>query len=75
MQAKPEETANTTPNLTAQEVADRLRIHWRTVHNAILRGELDAIQLDGSAGYRISEAAVQAWLEKRRARPAVSEAS
>jgi excisionase family DNA binding protein len=52
--------------LTVDEVARQLGVHPDTVRNWIKSGELAAIDLGGRAGYRISEADLSAFLQKRR---------
>jgi len=69
MPANSEATTPRAEFMTPEEVASRLGLHERTVRRAINRGELEAVEFDGSGGYRISEAAFQAWLVRRRARP------
>ena len=52
--------------LTVDEVARRLTVHPETVRNWIKSRELVAIDLGGRAGYRISEADLADFLQKRR---------
>lgn len=51
---------------TVDEVAAQLSVHPETVRNWIKTGQLIAINLGGSAGYRISEADLADFLRKRR---------
>lgn len=69
MLPSPDQTAPPTEYLTTGQVAKRLGLHERTIRRAIGRGELAAIEFGSSAGYRITEEALAAWLESRRARP------
>jgi excisionase family DNA binding protein len=50
---------------TVDEVAKRLAVHPDTVRNWIKSGELDAFDLGGRAGYRISQAQLDEFLRKR----------
>lgn len=54
---------------TVQEVADQLNVHPDTVRQWIRSGELEAIDLGGRAGFRISESALQKFIHERRVRP------
>jgi excisionase family DNA binding protein len=54
---------------TVEEVATQLRVHPETVRNWIKTGQLAAINLGGSAGYRISESDLADFLRKRRGAP------
>ena len=45
------------------EVAEKLEVHWQSVHNFIKRGELEALKL--GRGYRISDEAIKTFLERR----------
>jgi excisionase family DNA binding protein len=58
---------------TTAEVADLLRVHPRTIQRAILDGELRGIKLSNRAGWRISEADLQAWLAGRANKPPASQ--
>ncbi len=51
--------------LTVQDVADQLNVHADTVRKWIRNGELAAIPLGGTAGYRITQAAVDKFLRER----------
>jgi excisionase family DNA binding protein len=51
------------------EIAARLHINSRTVARAILQGELRAVKLSNRAGWRVSEADLQAWLESKQSKP------
>lgn len=50
---------------TAQDVADMLKVHRRTVTRWIAKGELVGLRSVGK-GYRISEEDLRKFLEKRR---------
>lgn len=49
--------------LTVDEVAKYLRCHPQTVRRAIHAGKMDAYKMQGQ--YRITQPAVQAFLEKQ----------
>lgn len=49
--------------LTLKEVADRLRVEETTVRRAIQNRKLDAYYLGGGAGYRVTEEALEMYLE------------
>ena len=51
---------------TVDEIAKRLSVHPETVRNWIKNGQLSAINLGGSAGYRITESDLAEFLRKRR---------
>ena len=51
--------------LTVEEVAKRLSVHEETVRRWIRSGELQAIDLSGPAGYRISQAELQRFIRER----------
>jgi excisionase family DNA binding protein len=51
--------------LTVDEVARRLSVHPETVRKWIKNKEIEAINLGGPAGYRISEAALKEFLQRR----------
>jgi len=53
---------------TVEEIAQELGVHPDTVRRWIRRGELDAIDLGGSAGYRISQEALNRFLKERGSR-------
>lgn len=55
--------------LTVQEVAEQLSVHIDTVRQWIRNKELDAIDLGGRAGYRISEAALDKFIRERASNP------
>jgi excisionase family DNA binding protein len=55
--------------LTVQDVANRLSVHPDTVRKWIKTGELEAISLGGTAGYRITQAAVDKFVRERKFRP------
>lgn len=48
---------------TVPEVAEKLEVHWQSVHNFIKRGELEALKL--GRGYRISDQAIKTFLKRR----------
>jgi excisionase family DNA binding protein len=52
-----------------QEVADQLDVHPDTVRQWIRSGELEAIDLGGRAGFRISESALQKFMRERKVKP------
>jgi excisionase family DNA binding protein len=52
--------------LTVEEVAERLGVNQDTVRRWIRNKELEAIDLGGRAGYRISEAALDRFIDERR---------
>jgi excisionase family DNA binding protein len=51
--------------LTVEDVAKRLSIHEETVRRWIRSGELEAIDLQGPAGYRISQAELNRFIRER----------
>lgn len=51
---------------TVDEIAAQLSVHPETVRNWIKTGQLVAVNLGGSAGYRISESDLAEFLRKRR---------
>jgi excisionase family DNA binding protein len=51
--------------LTPEQVAERVQVHTRTVMRAIASGDLVASQLARRGCWRITEQAVEAWLEAR----------
>lgn len=51
---------------TVEEIAAALSVHPETVRKWIKAGEIEAIDLGGRAGYRISQAALDDFLSKRR---------
>ncbi len=51
---------------TAEEVAQILRVHLRTIHRMIKRGELEAFTVDRE--YRIPQSALDDYIA-RRSRP------
>lgn len=55
--------------LTVANVADRLQVNAETVRRWLRAGEIEGILLGDKAGYRITEAALRAFLEKRTQRP------
>jgi len=54
---------------TVDDIATRLSVHRATVRTWIKTGELVAITLGGSAGYRITQSDLEEFLRKRRAQP------
>jgi excisionase family DNA binding protein len=55
--------------LTVANVADRLQVNVETVRRWLRAGDLEGILLGDKAGYRVTEAALQQFLEQRRRRP------
>jgi excisionase family DNA binding protein len=55
--------------LTVQQVADQLNVHPDTVRQWIRSGELEAIDLGGRAGFRISETALDKFIRERKIKP------
>jgi excisionase family DNA binding protein len=55
--------------LTVQEVAEQLNVHPDTVRQWVRNGELKAIDLGGRAGFRISESALQKFIQDREIKP------
>ena len=51
--------------LTVQEIAERLKVNEETVRRWLRSSELEGILLGDKAGYRISEAALQRFLDRR----------
>jgi excisionase family DNA binding protein len=51
--------------LTVEEVARRLNVHIDTVRRWIRNGEIQAINLGGPAGYRISQGALDRFIRER----------
>jgi excisionase family DNA binding protein len=51
--------------LTVEDVAKRLSVHEETVRRWIRNGELEAIDLQGPAGYRITQAALNRFIQDR----------
>jgi excisionase family DNA binding protein len=54
--------------LTVQDVASQLSVHPDTVRKWIKTGELEAIPLGGTAGYRITQTAVDKFIKERKDR-------
>lgn len=54
--------------LTVEEVADQLGVNLDTVRRWIRNKELEAIDLGGRAGYRITEADLERFIDERRSR-------
>jgi excisionase family DNA binding protein len=52
--------------LTVDEVSRRLGVHMDTIRRWIRRGELPAISLGGSTGYRIVQADLDHFIQVRR---------
>ncbi len=48
---------------TAEEVAAILRVHPRTIHRLIKRGELDAFTISGE--YRIRQSALDEFMRRK----------
>jgi len=55
--------------LTVQQVADQLNVHPDTVRQWIRSGELEAIDLGGRAGFRVSETALDKFIRERKIKP------
>jgi len=53
--------------LDAEEVAEILKINWRTVIKLVKRGELKAYDVAGK--YRFSRSDVDEYLKKKRVQP------
>jgi excisionase family DNA binding protein len=53
---------------TVEELAEELGVHPDTVRRWIRKGDLEAIDLGGSAGYRISKEALDRFLKERSSR-------
>ena len=51
--------------LTVEEVAERLNVGIETVRRWIRSKELEAIDLGGRAGYRITESALEKFIRDR----------
>lgn len=51
--------------LTVEDVAKRLIVHEETVRRWIRSGELQAIDLGGAAGYRISTTELDRFIRER----------
>jgi len=51
--------------LTVDEVAKRLSVHVDTIRRWIRSGELEAIDLGGPAGYRISQGELNRFIRER----------
>jgi excisionase family DNA binding protein len=51
--------------LTLDEVADQLSVTVETVRRWIRSGEMEAIDLGGRAGYRVSESALERFIKER----------
>jgi excisionase family DNA binding protein len=56
--------------MTAQEVADLLRVHIVTVRGWLQTGELKGFRLSCKTGWRIAPADVQVFIRRRTARVA-----
>lgn len=52
--------------LTVQQVADHLQVDPETVRRWIRAGELSGVLLSNQAGYRIEQAEVARFMERRR---------
>lgn len=55
--------------LTLEEVAEQLSVNVETVRRWIRSGDLEAIDLGGRAGYRVSESALDQFIRNRRIQP------
>ena len=54
--------------MTAEEVAELLRVHFRTVHRMAGRGELPGFKVAGS--WRFERKDVEEWIEQQKGRTA-----
>ena len=54
--------------LTVEEIATRLQVHIETVRRWIRSGELPGLSLGRRAGYRVKEADLDRFLERRQYR-------
>lgn len=54
--------------MTVEEVAEQLGVNLDTVRRWIRNKELDAIDLGGRAGYRITEADLERFINERRSK-------
>ena len=52
--------------LTVEDVAERLQVNEQTVRRWLREGELTGVPFGGRTGWRISEADLQAFLDRRR---------
>ena len=52
--------------MTVAQVAGLLQVDAETVRGWLRSGELEGVTLGGKAGKRISEAAIRAFLDRRR---------
>ncbi len=59
--------------LTVKEIAERLRVHPETVRGWLRTGQLAGARLGKRAGFRISEADVQEFLDQRKKRGLASD--
>jgi excisionase family DNA binding protein len=60
--------------LSVQDIVDALGVHEQTVRRWIKTGELTAYLLGDRAGYRISAADLQAFMDRRRVTSVESDA-
>jgi excisionase family DNA binding protein len=51
--------------LKLDDVAEQLEVSIETVRRWVRNGELEVIDLGGKAGYRVTEAALQRFLQSR----------
>ena len=68
-ESSPGEAQSALRLLTTAEVAERLRLHPKTVERAIRRGELRAWRPSGAGPWRIRPEWVRDWIEERATRP------
>ena len=54
--------------MTAEEVAELLRVHYRTVHRMAGRGELPGFKVAG--GWRFERRDVEEWIGQQKSRAA-----
>lgn len=54
---------------TVEQIAEQMQVHERTVRNWIAHEGLPAFPI-GKRGYRISKGDLQAFIERRKIRPA-----
>ncbi len=52
--------------MTVDQVAERLQVNPETVRRWLRRGELEGVDLGHKAGYRVTEAQLQEFIESRK---------
>ncbi len=52
--------------MTVEQVAERLQVNPETVRRWLRRGELEGVNLGHKAGYRVTEAQLQEFIESRK---------